>query len=156
MSSSDFLTPAQKPKEFLYYFGTLDIWPHLRSDFSPVKPFFLSVEGTNFTSSANIFIGHAGVTAQAHYDRSSNYFVQVYGRKRWILAPPSQSECMYFYPYIHPHYQQSAIDWDSPNDTFTKFKNTILYEANLEPGDVLYIPRNTFSVSFIWIFKNKY
>jgi hypoxia-inducible factor 1-alpha inhibitor (HIF hydroxylase) len=89
-------------------------------------------------------MGHAGVTAHTHYDRSHNFFVQIYGTKRWILVPPSQWENIYLYPgtkkfldkflmkisVLHPHYHQSQIDWDDVNlKNFPNFSQTEAYEV---------------------------
>lgn len=147
MTSGEFLNYNQSnfkdsPHYYLYYFGNLDAWPNLIQDAYPVIPLYLKNSESDYSSSTNLFIGHSGVIAQTHYDRSHNFFVQVYGKKRFLLAPPSEWKTLYLYPHLHPHYQQSAVDWDSPNLTeFPEFQKTNLYEANLEPGDLLYIPR---------------
>lgn len=81
---------------------------------------------------SSIWMGHAGVTAHTHYDRSHNFFVQIYGTKRFILFPPSQAESLYLYPALHPHYHQSQIDFDNPDlELFPKFKEAEAYEVRI-------------------------
>jgi len=50
---------------------------------------------------------------------------------------------MYLYPALSPHYHQSQIDMDEPDNmaAFARFHNVSVFEANLVPGDVLYVPR---------------
>lgn len=48
------------------------IWP----DVKPIEQFWVRKEGKQ----VNVWMGSKGVTAQAHYDASYNFFVQIMGR----------------------------------------------------------------------------
>jgi len=69
--------------------------------------------------------------------------VQLSGPKRWLLIPPTEWRAMYLYPALSPHYHQSQIDMDEPDNmaAFARFHNVSVFEAILVPGDVLYVPR---------------
>ena len=47
-------------------------------------------------------MGYDGTTAHTHYDIFNNFNVQLYGRKRFILTPPSEWDKLYPYPRHHP------------------------------------------------------
>lgn len=65
-----------------------------------------------------------------------NILVQVVGRKRVVLFPPSDS------PYLYLVGDKSRVmDIDAPDlVTFPKFSQASRWEATLEAGEVLYIP----------------
>ena len=64
-----------------------------------------------------VWLGNKGVTAQTHYDRSFNMFVQVIGSKSFYLFPPSGTGSLFgpYYDdeddnnfcYLHPSYSGS-------------------------------------------------
>ncbi len=54
-----------------------------------------------------MWFSHRNVTAHWHYDQSHNLFIQMYGRKRVLLIPPSSGPDMHLFPSIHPSYHQS-------------------------------------------------
>lgn len=112
-------------------------------------------EGEYFT--VNAWMGYNGTTAHTHYDIFHNFNVQIYGRKRFLLIPPSNWTAVYHYPRIHPKCtgrsslsglltmvridRQSQVDYEAPNlNKFPRFSEVDVYEANLEPGDTLYLP----------------
>lgn len=142
ISTKDFIQATPSLTGFyLYYFGELESWTWMKKDLQ-VGMLTFKPDGSPYDSSTQIFMGHSGVIAQTHHDRSHNFFVQIYGRKRFLLFPPSEWEGLYLYPYLHPHYQQSQVEWENPDfDKFPKFSNVTVYEAFLNPGDLLYIPR---------------
>ena len=80
--------------------------------------------------SANLWMGTANVTSQAHYDGSTNMYVQIHGVKTFYLAPP-ESEFPLF-PRLHESYR-------SVSDEHVRADNMTLY-ARLEPGDLLLMP----------------
>lgn len=106
---------------------------------------------------ANIWMGAAGVTSPMHQDgrgidctgsapgKVHNVNFQVAGRKRVLLAHPNQTA--YLYPKTaslkDDRFPESEIDFfASLNfDKFPNIRNAQLYEAELRPGELLYIPR---------------
>ena len=81
-----------------------------------------------------------------------NFFVQVLGEKRWLLAPPAAFGAMYVLPGGHPSSRQSALDWPHVNTTAypratgkmasaeTGAAPVGLLETRLKPKEVLYCP----------------
>jgi len=101
MSTKDFFSkiaiPLEKANtsthEYLYY--TSEVPTPLISDLEPW--FYLKVNDSVIESKRkvhklSIWIGGEGVTTQAHYDESQNFYVQLYGHKRFILFPPSATD----------------------------------------------------------------
>lgn len=65
-----------------------------------------------------------GATTHLHYDISHNFYIQIYGMKRFVVFPPEEYENLYLFPFLHPGAQQSQVDISNPNFTaFPKFKN---------------------------------
>lgn len=90
-----------------------------------------------------------------------NLFVQVYGRKRIIVAGPENDAFMYprtreAGAYWHSEVRSAAPDFER----FPLFRSAQLWEAIVGPGDILFIPRNywhevtalerSISLSFWW------
>ncbi len=84
-----------------------------------------------------------------------NFFVQVLGEKRWLLAPPAAYGEMYVLPSGHPSGRQSALDWPHLNTTAypratansarvgllgPRADPVGLLETKLKPHEVLYCP----------------
>jgi len=91
----------------------------------------------------NMWSGTDNVTTPLHYDVTHNFYVQVKGRKRFVLFPPSDWRKLYLYPRIHPSTRMSQVASSFPNvdlEKFPKFKDASPYEVVLEAGDVLFIP----------------
>ncbi|HYC62382.1 MAG TPA: cupin-like domain-containing protein [Thermoanaerobaculia bacterium] len=74
-----------------------------------------------------------------HYDYLDNFFVQVYGGKKAILASPGDSRFLYLFPDNHT---KSSIAPESPDlERHPKLARATLWEATLAPGDILFIPK---------------
>jgi len=92
----------------------------------------------------NIWLGVPEITTPVHYDLPHNFYVQLYGRKRFLLFAPDQWKYLYLYPRIHPSSRMSQVDWEDSS----RFENDypmLQYlrppmEVVLYPGDMLYIP----------------
>ena len=87
-----------------------------------------------------LFIGGKGSMTPVHCEPTGNFFIQVYGRKKWTLYPadswpilkPPASRKFYFYSGINP-----------ANIDLTKFPLGMKldkFEFILEPGDILWNP----------------
>uniref|UniRef100_A0A7S1U632 JmjC domain-containing protein n=1 Tax=Phaeomonas parva TaxID=124430 RepID=A0A7S1U632_9STRA len=88
-----------------------------------------------------LWLSQPGVVAQAHYDKSHNFVTQVLGNKRWLIFPPFQHFRLYQYPHLHPSYKQSQVDFAAPDlKRFPSFRGAQALEAEVGPGDVLYMP----------------
>ena len=53
-------------------------------------PSDVPAESWPFPSGPMVWVGHAGVVATPHYDKSLNLVLQVFGTKRWTLWAPSE------------------------------------------------------------------
>jgi hypothetical protein len=113
--------------------------PILESDVSPLNE--LLVLNPQQTS-VNLWVGSNNVTAPCHYDGYHNFYVQISGTKRFILASPRARSWLRPFPFLHPSHAQCQ----KRLGTFTLADNDVLsskdefYEAVLEPGDILYLP----------------
>jgi ribosomal protein L16 Arg81 hydroxylase len=93
----------------------------------------------------NTWMGSAGSIAPLHHDPFDNFFIQVYGRKRFLLFPPADHRNLYVYPKTHARNRQSQVDLraeipDLPNNPFAHALNATGLEILLNPGDVMYLP----------------
>ena len=75
-----------------------------------------------------------------------NVLIQVTGRKRVVLFPPSDIDYMYMQGD-----KSQVIDIDEPNyDTYPLFAHVTRYECELVAGDCLFIP-GTLSLLFVFV-----
>jgi hypothetical protein len=121
---------------------------------SPLDLLKFKTDESKYGSATNVWMGHPQVTAQLHYDKSHNFFVQIHGIKRFLFFSPQDWQSMYLYPWLHVHYHQSQIDWKRPDVTkFPKLGKAKAIEAIVKPGDLMYLPRNCdFIVNFLMFF----
>ena len=96
--------------------------------------------------STQIFITNANGRTGYHCAAGGNFFLQVYGRKRWVFVNPRHSPFMY--PAIRKDFFYSGSPVDVRMDSAEQIRegyplyNLIpKYEVVLEPGDVLYSPQ---------------
>ena len=91
-----------------------------------------------------VWMGEGGATTAAHWDMDDNFYVQFYGRKRFLLFPPSDYKRWKSYPRISPNHKQVQMRVDDPSRySYRLVPDSQLpaaYEAILYPGDMLYIP----------------
>lgn len=96
-----------------------------------------------FANTYYMFIGGKGKKTLLHTDQPCNIYVQVYGEKRWTLYFAEDSALIY--PEIsNTAYVKSPVDVDNPDfEKYPLFKYAQAYDVHLKPGDVLYVPPNT-------------
>ena len=85
------------------------------------------------------------VTVQTHYDISHNIACVVAGRRRFTLFPPEQVANLYMGPleYTPSGTPVSMVLFDNPDLTrYPRFAEALRHarQAELEPGDAIYIP----------------
>ena len=97
----------------------------------------------------NAWVAGAGQATPAHYDVSGNMYVQVHGKKRFVLFPPTATRYLYLFPKIHPADRSTQVDFDASleeiQESFFDFDPEEWVEdgvvtVDLVPGEVLYIP----------------
>jgi lysine-specific demethylase 8 len=86
----------------------------------------------------NLWIG--GTTRSGlHFDFGDNMFAQIYGRKRVVLIAPKFTRFLYQFPDVP---SKSRVDPENPDlKRFPKFAKCEVIRCQLEPGDLLFIPR---------------
>jgi hypothetical protein len=91
---------------------------------------------------SNVWIGGAGIVSPLHHDSMHNIFLQVTGRKRFVLFSPADSQYLYPFPPDSkiPHMSQLNID-SIDRIRFPLFRHAEAIELVVEPGDSLYLPR---------------
>ncbi len=92
--------------------------------------------------------GMRSVTAEAHFDGSRNFAVQLGGMRRWILVHPRECENLYLLPANHPSGRHTEIDLSGPIESnlekFPRFAKLLANEVIMQPGDALFIPTHWF------------
>lgn len=91
-----------------------------------------------------IWIGNASVT-RTHFDLFENLVCMVAGAKRFVLFPPEQLPNLYMGPLENTvsGVPASMVDLDQPDFArYPRFRQALeaALVAELEPGDVLYVP----------------
>ena len=87
-------------------------------------------------SSVNMWLGQSGVVAPCHYDGYHNVFVQVGGRKRFLLWSPQAWRQLNPRPFLHPQHAQCGVNVSAEWGTM----GPLAMVADLGPKDVLYLP----------------
>ncbi|KAK0404150.1 hypothetical protein QR680_017312 [Steinernema hermaphroditum] len=92
----------------------------------------------------HIFLGKGGSASPMHHDPRDNFFCQIQGRKFFRLISPKFKENLYLFD--DPMAKNSSqIDLEDPDlEEFPLFKNVIIEDVLLQPGDALFIPKGYF------------
>eukprot|EP00117_Sycon_ciliatum_P001528 scpid51701/ scgid7154/ Hypoxia-inducible factor 1-alpha inhibitor; Hypoxia-inducible factor asparagine hydroxylase len=110
-------------------------YPDALDDIQPLSELVLTPEDVQI----NVWIGRPGIVTHTHYDATYNFFVQLRGRKRFTLFPPSSE--MYLYPCLHPHYGHTQVNVYNWNRTlYPNFDRSKAMIADLRAGDMLFVP----------------
>lgn len=131
-------------KWFYFDYKYLNEWTS--NDNSALK----SVSWSNFgfpeidAAGSTLWIGSEGAHTPCHYDTyGSNLVAQVFGTKRWILWPPSESKNM---ELTRVPYEESSVysKWNFNCPLPPKFYSGCkeMYIVDMKPGDVLLVPRH--------------
>jgi len=80
-----------------------------------------------------IWLNTKGSTSGVHFDRTHNFVVQLDGKKKWTLYPPSEWPDLGFFPYMHSQYDTSRDPLGPESEVRSVTVETVA-------GDVLYIP----------------
>ncbi len=107
-------------------------FPELAKDFRLPDGYF----DTSRLFSSVLRVSSPGVRVWTHYDVMDNLYVQVSGRKRAVLWAPDQALNLYM-----DGDKSRVLEVDGPpSDEFPLFWRASRQEADLLPGDVLFIP----------------
>jgi len=161
MSLADYVTAmrergASRGRVYLAGYRIFDQLPELAGHVAPF-PYL----DRHRTLPPYFFMGGPESTTPLHYDISHNFFAQIAGRKRVVLASPAHARSLYHPSLLDRHYWGSPVDVAAPDlRKYPRFADVELLEAVLAPGDVLFIPSRwrhalhsldeTISLGFFW------
>ena len=163
----DILLQDAEPRTFLQFRNVIDKWNHDNENNTEDKN-TINDTTTNNTNNNNekdsssttmmpigdvhFWLTGTNITASAHYDRDHNFFAQIIGKKRFVIFHPNQWNHLCVHPFYHPRDRQSQYIYYEHDEKIinpeTKRFLTQVQEnkiksygyADLEPGDLLYIP----------------
>lgn len=142
----DLMRGRPDPRDYLLSFPIFRHLPQLRDDVEPLDRFMMfpayypEALRNRLKESPRFFLGPAGTVSLLHFDGYNNFFVQVYGRKKFLLISPSQSHLVY-YPWRYPDIHYSPVNVERPDLVrFPLFGQATIFEAVVGPGEILFIP----------------
>lgn len=158
MSFGEFLDKAssKEPKHYLAQSRFLSEVPQLLSDlvlddvarYQPTSR--VKLPPLRKPKSEPVFwFGPEGSISPLHFDRADNLFVQLMGRKRWILFAPEERHALHADEHILCEINGSKrcmngfspVDAEHPDLTlYPRFRQARAMAVTLEAGDALYIP----------------
>eukprot|EP00913_Durusdinium_trenchii_P007719 g7249.t1 len=83
-----------------------------------------------------LWIGRGGNLTPCHYDKAENLHIQISGRKHFLLIPPEET----FEPRLRNDKYTHVFSF-SKKSGFDRFARLQCFEATLEPGGLLYLPK---------------
>lgn len=90
---------------------------------------------------ARFWLAAAGTATPLHHDVAENIFLQIVGRKRFLLYPPAASPWLYSNPFRSALPNFSRVDPEHPDHSRLPLSRAVVpVEVILEPGDALYLP----------------
>jgi len=85
----------------------------------------------------------AGQRTHTHFDSDHNLFIQLRGRKRFVMWAPNQSSLLCPFPRLHPLWHKSQVHFEEYDRRVRQCARYVESEAvvvDVGPGDVLYVP----------------
>lgn len=90
---------------------------------------------------SRFWLGAPDTKGPLHRDLPENLFAQIRGRKRFLLLERRLTGLVYRHPFYSGVPNYSPVDAEAPDlARFPRFAEAPLWAAELEPGDLLYIP----------------
>jgi len=142
--------------DFAYFSGPAELPEDVEESIKGAEIFsFLDKSIPPETTSYRIWhLGHKGVTAQLHYDKSRNFLAQIQGRKHVLLFKPQVHWDLHVFPSVHFSRRQSQLSVLFENEPIHENENVSLgieterkeelerscSSVILDEGEVLYIP----------------
>lgn len=147
---------------YLRQFPILNHFPELAADFE--TPVYCP---RNRRVVTNLWLGPSGTVQPLHKDNHNplavvnNIFVQIFGRKRFLLISGDQDALVYQRGPHQTDYHYSQIDVEHPDfERFPLFRQAKIFAGTVGPGEIIFIPANTWhhvrsldqsiSLSFWW------
>lgn len=101
-------------------------------------------EMKNLLTSNGFFLGPAGSRTGFHTDNDHrNYLCQIFGVKKWWLAPPSENKFMYPSTKYEFGGKTSLIDkWNLDHRKYPTHHRADIRSTIINPGEMIFVPRN--------------
>ena len=96
------------------------------------------VDCSHSQSTPRVF--RVGAVSPTHYDRDASLLVQIAGRKRMLLFPPDQLECLLCYPEQHLLRRRARVNLAAVEEDGGLRSRLCAIEVMLEPGDAVFFP----------------
>ena len=126
--------PADKPC-YMAEKPLLKFFPELAAELD----FETLVPPDGHEANTYVWIGSAGTRSGLHFDRFSNLFGQVVGRKIVTFVAPHHIK--HLYPYRN-YIQKSQVDPEAPDfRRFPKLRQVTVMQGEVGPGDGMFIPK---------------
>lgn len=91
---------------------------------------------------SKFFLGGYGTKGLLHRDLPENLYAQIFGRKRFVLLDRRETRRVHRHSFLSGVPNFSPVDVEAPDYArYPRFRGAPLWVADLEPGDLLYIPR---------------
>ena len=116
MHMADFIAAADRGELLYCSLSAVSLGAAAEADLRPLAAFNLATQhnasdATDQPTEAIVWLGAGRAVTHAHYDTSHNAFIQVVGRKRFTLWPPSALRGeLALYPTRHSLHRQSSLD----------------------------------------------
>jgi hypothetical protein len=122
--------------------------PALRADVGELEPyfdfpfFFPRPLRSALTAQPLLWVGPGGTVSTLHFDMYQNLFVQLAGRKRFLLVAPEQSARLYYPDRRFGMLANfSPLDVEKPDlERHPLAREVEALECVVEPGEMLFIP----------------
>lgn len=130
-----------KLKDSNYYLRQVNVYEKFPALIEEIP--FLRFTDKKLGNQCFLWLGAGKTNSPLHYDHGNNFFIQIYGEKRFIILEPNQISNLYPYPLNSQTPRISRVNiFNSDYSLFPKSEGVKLLEASLKPGDVLFVPHN--------------
>ena len=91
---------------------------------------------------SDLWFGPGGNTTGLHYDPFNNFFMQMYGQKRWLLSEPNSFLNLHPRSALSTYPKVSDFNPSKPDfERFPRAKKVKFYDLQIEPGTILFVPQ---------------
>lgn len=111
-----------------------------------IPELFDDIRRPSYTASARwarsrFWMGGPGAKGPLHRDLPENLYAQIGGRKRFLLLDRSLTRMVHRHSFRSGVPNYSPVDAEAPDlSRYPRFRGAPVWRADLEPGDLLYIP----------------
>ncbi|MDW3192567.1 MAG: cupin-like domain-containing protein [Cytophagales bacterium] len=133
---------AENSKKYARFNPLLDVYPELLESLD--RQWLNTIMGRGLKNHHVLFIGNKGTKTNIHNAGNENIFVQLRGKKRWLIW--HQKATYVFSPEVNrAPAKASHINPNAPDlENYASFEHLPVCEIILEEGDILFVP------SYLW------